>query len=128
MVYEEVLEVRKVASVRAHCQSLWLQRTAPFYQKKSKRAFYPILMRIAQRALVSSASWSRSVRSFVYQLNTLRAVTSHKVEAVKKARGLRFDSQLARMTGLPFYSFYSLNKRVCKYAILESIVKAINDL
>lgn len=123
MVYEEIMEVRKVASLERILRALGYKNNTQLYQEEIQRAFYPTLMRI-HNGLASLVLHG----ALLPTLDTLRAVTSHKVEAVKKAHGLRFDSQLARMTGLPPYSFYSLNKRVCKYATLESIVRAINKL
>ncbi|HIB1799047.1 TPA: hypothetical protein ACWWAQ_001858 [Enterococcus faecium] len=128
MVYEEVLEVRKVASLERIAKACGYKNNTQLYQEEIQRAFYPTLMRI-HNGLASLVLHGADLQeALLPTLDTLRAVTSHKVEAVKKARGLRFDSQLARMTGLPPYSFYSLNKRVCKYATLESIVEGINNL
>lgn len=128
MVYEEIMEVRKVASLERIAKACGYKNNTQLYQEEIQRAFYPTLMRI-HNGLASLVLHGADLQeALLPTLDTLLAVTSHKVEAVKKARGLRFDSQLARMTGLPPYSFYSLNKRVCKYATLESIIKAINDL
>lgn len=128
MVLQEIMEVRKVAYLERIAKACGYQNNTPFYQEEIQRAFYPTLMRI-HNGLASLVLHGADLQeALLPTLDTLRAVTSHKVNETKKARGLRFDSQLANMTGLPPYSFYSLNKRVCKYATLESIVKAINDL
>ena len=128
MVYEEVLEVRKVASLERIAKACGYKNNTQLYQEEIQRAFYPTLMRI-HNGLASLVLHGADLQeALLPTLDTLRVVTSHKVEAVKKARGLRFSSELARMTGLPPYSFYSLNKRVCKYATLESIVEGLNKL
>lgn len=128
MVYEEVLEVRKIASLERIARACGYMNNTPFYADEIQRAFYPTLMRIHNGLASLVLHGSDLQEALLPTLDTLRAVASHKVNETKKAHGLRFDSQLARMTGLPPYTFYSLNKRVCKYATLESIVKAINDL
>ena len=128
MVYEEIMEVRKVASLERILRALGYRNNTQLYQEEIQRAFYPTLMRI-HNGLASLVLHGADLQeALLPTLDTLRVVTSHKVEAVKKARGLRFSSELARMTGLPPYSFYSLNKRVCKYATLESIVEGLNNL
>lgn len=128
MVLQEVLEVRKVASLERIAKACGYRNNTPFYESEIARASYDTLQRI-HNGLASLVLHGADLQeALLPTLATLRAVTSLKVEAVKKARGLRFDSQLARMAGLPSYYFYSLNKRVCKYATLESIVDGINNL
>ncbi|MET2118350.1 hypothetical protein [Enterococcus faecium] len=128
MVYEEVLEVRKVASLERILRALGYKNNTQLYQEEIQRAFYPTLMRI-HNGLASLVLHGKDMEeSRLPTLQTLQAVTSHKVEAVKKAHGLRFDSELARMTGLPPTFFYSLNHRTAKYATIESIVEGLNKL
>lgn len=128
MVYEEIMEVRKIASLERILRALGYKNNTQLYQEEIQRAFYPTLMRI-HNGLASLVLHGADLQEAkLPTLDTLRAVTSLKVEAVKKAHGLRFDSQLAKLLELPPTFFYSLNHRTAKYATLESIVKAINDL
>lgn len=128
MVYEEIMEVRKVASLERILRALGYRNNTQLYQEEIQRAFYPTLMRI-HNGLASLVLHGADLQEAkLPTLDTLRAVTSHKVEAVKKARGLRFDSQLAKLLELPPTFFYSLNHRTAKYATIESIVESLNKL
>ncbi|MCZ4405887.1 hypothetical protein [Enterococcus lactis] len=46
MVYEEIMEVRKVASLERIAKACGYMNNTPFYESEIQRAFYPTLMRI----------------------------------------------------------------------------------
>ncbi|EGP5050200.1 hypothetical protein [Enterococcus faecium] len=128
MVYEEVLEVRKVASLERIAKACGYRNNTPFYESEIQNASYSTLQRI-HNGLASLVLHGANLQEALFPtLDTLRACVSLKVKAVKKEHKIVFDSKLARLLALPPYYLYSLNHRTAKYETLEQLVKAINDL
>ena len=77
MVYEEVLEVRKVASLERIAKACGYKNNTQLYQEEIQRAFYPTLMRI-HNGLASLVLHGADLQeALLPTLDTLLAVTSH---------------------------------------------------
>lgn len=128
MVLQEIMEVRKVASLERIAKACGYRNNTPFYESEIARASYDTLQRI-HNGLASLALHGADLQEALFPtLDTLRACVSLKVKATKKEHEIVFDSKLARLLALHPYSLYTLNHRTAKYETMERLVRAINQL